>query len=226
MLIGERDEMLIQRCVDEELSWEEIRSLLSRLDAIDNGWKSLACGLLEDRRLRRSLRFAENAAPSVVPDVSSLSDRPVVSTESSARRNVQHWWSHPLTSMALCAAIAFVGGVLIPDLRPDDPLNVAATALSGNLPGRISGNSVLSSASPMMDSGATSYRLQMTPDGRTIDVPVYSQPNDLYRQDRDNPLFSRSGNGHGGQVQFLLVPLEENRSIVIPLSEDSHLEMQ
>ena len=66
----------------------------------------------------------------------------------------------------------------------------------------------------------------MTPDGQMIDIPVYRQPNDLYRMDRDNPLFSRSSNGPAGQVQYILVPIEENRSIVIPVSEDSHLEMQ
>jgi hypothetical protein len=225
MLMGERDEMLIQKCVDEELCWEETRSLLCRLDSLDNGWKTLACGLLEDRNLRRSLRLRDGAAASLIPEVPTHAVQPVATVASTARLSAQHWWSHPLTSMALCAAIAFVGGILIPDFRHGESLNIASTGKPGSLPTRLPGNSVQHAVSAA-DSGEMSYRLQMTPGGQLIDVPVYRQPNDLYRQDRNNPLFSHVGNGEGGQVQFLLVPVEENRSLVIPVSEDPYLEMQ
>lgn len=222
MLINERDERLIQKCVDEELSSEETRALLKRLDSLDNGWKFLACGLLEDRNLRRSLRLSDaDAVASLPPVVPPRNLRPV-GAAATARSNVRHWWSHPMTSMALCAAIAFVGGILIPDLRPGN----SRTVTSAGIPGILPGNSTNPSALPAMQSGELPYRLQMTPGGQMVDVPVYPQPDDLYRKDRDNPLFSTSGNGQGMQVQWWLVPVEKNRSMLIPVSEDSQLDMQ
>ena len=50
MLMRESDELKIQKCVDNELSAREASELLRQLDSMTDGWKTLACGLLEDRR--------------------------------------------------------------------------------------------------------------------------------------------------------------------------------
>lgn len=55
MKLTTADELLIQRCVDDELGPAETAVLLRRLEELDLGWKSLACGLLEDRSLRQIL---------------------------------------------------------------------------------------------------------------------------------------------------------------------------
>ncbi|MFN9038073.1 MAG: hypothetical protein ACK5YO_17360, partial [Planctomyces sp.] len=119
MSLSEHDELLIQRCVDDELSGEQLRELLGRLDGITGGWRSLACGFLEDRCLRKALaagRSAVSAAAVSSPPVAAGTDED--RWESGGGRgavSVGKVWRHPLTSLALCAAIAFVGGLLIPD---------------------------------------------------------------------------------------------------------------
>ena len=118
MKLSERDEVLIQRCVDGELSSEDTASLLRRLDALEHGWKHLACGLLEDRSLRRILADRRAVVQKSGGDVSGP-PHPANSVHGAAaaanktngfRQLTRSWWSHPLTSLTLCAAIAFVGG--------------------------------------------------------------------------------------------------------------------
>ena len=68
MLINQHDELLIQRCVDDELSPPETRALLQRLDRLDGGWKKLACELLEDRGLSKTFRSTFAQTPAVVAE--------------------------------------------------------------------------------------------------------------------------------------------------------------
>lgn len=218
MLINERDERLIQKCVDEELSGDETRKLLQRLDALEGGWKTLACGLLEDRVLQRALRNPvvrcdpQGMTMVTVPDSTS-----VVISQSKAQSVVRHWWSHPLMSLTLCAAIAFVGGILIPDLSSGTG-SVASNRIS---------EAADSKPQPLaQNAGYGTYQLQMTPGGQTLEVPIYSQIEELFRRDRNNPLFSKSDSGNNDGVQWMLVPVEGNRSMLIPVSEDTPLNMQ
>ena len=46
--MNERDEILIQRCVDGELSSEQRHELLQRMEEAA-GWKHLACSYMEDQ---------------------------------------------------------------------------------------------------------------------------------------------------------------------------------
>jgi hypothetical protein len=218
MLINERDERLIQRCVDEELSVAQTYELLQRLDSLECGWKTLACGLLEDRRLRRSLRAPGlNEDSRLTPNAAGPEALPVVHSQSRARAVVRHWWSHPLTSLTLCAAIAFVGGMLIPDLSRQ-----TKSVVSNQMP-EAPGTSL---QPRVQTAGYGTYQLQMTPGGQTLEVPVYSQVEELFRKDRHNPLFSGSGSGRGNGIHWMLVPVDGNRSMLIPVSEDTQLNMQ
>lgn len=218
MLINERDERLIQKCVDAELSLDETRELLERLDGLEGGWKTLACGLLEDRGLQRFLRppvLCDDSHRTL--DSARFSETPMVVSQSKAQAVVRHWWSHPLMSLTLCAAIAFVGGILIPDLSS----GTAGVASNRNSDG--AGNMTQPLA---QTAGYGTYQLQMTPGGQTLEVPIYSQVQELFRRDRNNPLFSESGNGQNNGVQWMLVPVDGNRSMLIPVSEDTPLNMQ
>ena len=123
MLINEKDELLIQRCVDDELSPPETRGLLQRLDRLDGGWKKLACELLEDRGMSKAFRspYAQATASKSRPESSQPIVLPAIQRPSvvptTARHALRNRWSHPVTSLTLCAAIAFVGGMLFPDLN-------------------------------------------------------------------------------------------------------------
>lgn len=232
MLISERDELLIQRCVDDELSSLETQTLLKRLDQLDGGWKTLACGLLEDRGLRKMLNpqalvasgalnsgvvsqpLVQNVQASI--PVSLANPLPRVSGER-AREVVRHWWSHPVTSLTLCAAIAFVGGMLIPDFTPDQ------RPMASNQPSSGSFGSAFPRAQTASN-GPQSYQFQM-PGANSVEIPVYSGVNDLLESDRRHPLFSQPEDSQE-PIRWIVVPAGENKSMLVPVSEDPDLVIQ
>ncbi len=98
--MNEADDILIQRCIDNELSASERRELLSKLDAMPGGWKSLACGFVEDQL------FA----------VAATGDSAPVGTSAGAIKPMPqkgHWFNHTLTSLVLSVCVAFLAGILI-----------------------------------------------------------------------------------------------------------------
>lgn len=228
MLINESDELLIQRCVDDELSPLETRALLQRLDRLDGGWKKLACELLEDRGMRKAFRspyaqvgVSRAAAESPKPVVFSASRHPSAGPDI-VRRTFRHWWSHPLTSLTLCAAIAFVGGMLIPDLNGGRPNSGVASNPLTNAPLKMA--TVVPGVRNVDARAADSYRFQMTPGGQSVDIPVYNGIHDLMRSDRNHPLFSegvRRSDGRSQQIQWMIMPVGDNKSMLFPVSEDT-----
>jgi hypothetical protein len=242
MLMRESDELRIQKCVDDELSPQETSELLRRLDGVTNGWRTLACGLLEDRRIRGILApqtdltttpgTAEHKPSGLsfaVPTRKEQATRadavgsPLVAKGKNEPRLiklddvVRNWWSHPVTSLTLCAAIAFVGGLLIPDLN---------TSKSG-------GNSSLTKTDaparsplyPPSANGAQQYRVELQPGGRSVEIPVVTDLSKLHELDRRHPIFLGS-NGSSENVQWMVLPVEGNKSMLIPVSEDSSSDMQ
>ena len=238
MLMRESDELKIQKCVDNELSSQETSELLRRLDTLADGWKTLACSLLEDRRIRSALRSSKSAAAQPVinqpsqtlspmtssPSLDSEDRKPQVSKSADAPRVinvndvVRHWWSHPVTSLTLCAAIAFVGGLLIPDMNGgkspgDNSLSgVPSTSRSAQYP--------LSTAV-----GTQQYKVELHPGGRPVEIPVVTDLKELHNLDRRHPIFSKANNG-AQNVQWMVVPVEGNKSMLIPVSEDVSTDMQ
>lgn len=242
MLMRESDELKIQKCVDNELSTQETSELLRRLDSIDNGWRTLACGLLEDRRIRTILPSGRNLANTVVPtqqrspeistasperdEQSTLVDRENRTFLANAKREpqviklndvVRGWWSHPVTSLTLCAAIAFVVGLLIPDL------NGTKSVSSGSL--TKSDAPIPSPLYPSSAGGAQQYRVELQPGGRSVEIPVVTDLSKLHELDRRHPIF-RGSNGNSENVQWMVLPVEGNKSMLIPVSEDSSSDMQ
>jgi hypothetical protein len=220
MLINEQDEMLIQRCVDDELSPMETRRLLQRLDAVQDGWKFLASGLLEDRQFRRVFSGDDRRGDIVraggLSEQSTVKDKAPPSAErvATARSVARHWWSHPVTSLTLCAAIAFVGGMLLPDLRSptagtERSAPVARAAATG----------------PRNLSHGSGYGFQMEADGHPIEVPAYELA-ELYEHDRNHPFFQEAGSKAGQPIRWMVVPIENDRSMVFPVTDDESFDMQ
>ncbi|MEI7702337.1 MAG: hypothetical protein WCK86_21275 [Planctomycetia bacterium] len=215
MKLSERDEVLIQRCVDGELSSEDTVSLLRRLDALEHGWKHLACGLLEDRSLRRILTDRRAVVQKSGVDVSGP-PHPANSVHGAAaaanktngfRQLTRSWWSHPLTSLTLCAAIAFVGGMLIQDQIRSD--SAAAGLASGGGQKGLAGGA-------MSVSQAGDWKFQL-PGQQPVSVPVYQRPGDLMQIDRNHPLFQTELNRNS--VRWLIVPAGDGKSMLVPVSD-------
>lgn len=240
MLMRESDELRIQKCVDGELSPQETSELLRRLDGITNGWRTLACGLLEDRRIRgiltpRPVERKPPELPSAVPTSKEqitlnelatrpdAADSPLVAKGKNEPRVinlddvVKKWWSHPVTSLTLCAAIAFVGGLLIPDL------NTSKSA--GNSSITSSDEPARSPLYPPSANGAQQYRVELQPGGRSVEIPVVTDLSKLHELDRRHPIFLGS-NGSSENVQWMVLPVEGNKSMLIPVSEDASSDMQ
>ena len=233
MLMRESDELKIQKCVDNELSSQETSELLRRLDSLTDGWKTLACGLLEDRRVRSALSLAKPSTAQPAATRSGLAQSASHTTEgrktlvSSGADDlrvikvndvVRHWWSHPVTSLTLCAAIAFVGGLLIPDI--DRGKSPGGNNLSGvTSPTRSAHYPLAASA------GNQQYKVELQPGGRSVEIPVVTDLKELHDLDRRHPIFSRANNG-AQDVQWMVVPLEGNKSMLIPVSEDASADMQ
>ena len=160
---------------------------------------------------------AESAKPILPVAVHRRSVVPVA-----ARRAFRHWWSHPLTSLTLCAAIAFVGGMLIPDMNTGRSNSGIVSNHLTNVPLNIA--TVVPGVRNVDARSADSYRFQMTPGGQSVDIPVYNGIHDLMRSDRNHPLFSegvRRSDGRSQQIQWMIMPVGDNKSMLFPVSEDT-----
>ena len=209
---NEHDELLIQRCVDNELTPAETQQLVRRLELLDYGWKHLACGFLEDRclqtafsQLSSSNADIEMVAPHAVPR--SARKEPLSAARGSRRSTVRHWWSHPMISLGLSTAIAFVGGMLIQDSLRDATSPMSSSEMQ----------SVEAQLPADLKSGmrVPDYRVQWPTNDEQIDVPAYGV-NDVWEMDRNHPLFSDDQSG----VAWMMVPAGETRSMLIPVSAD------
>jgi hypothetical protein len=211
MNLTSRTELLIQRCVDDELSAADTRHLLQELDSVTGGWKSLACSLLEDRQLRKAIRSASAptvssavepaAAPAALPP--GVNAKPSLAPAPAGQ--LRRWWSHPLTSLSLCVAIAFLAGMLLSD-RPGMPV-----ADSASLPAPI----ITPPATTPAQFGSVTLQL---PQGDQAQVPVYSDFKGLLQSERNHP-FLQTPNGDGS-LKVLVVPDGNGRTILVPMLED------
>lgn len=107
-------EMLMQRCVDGELTTEQRRQLLEQLQQDPAAWKELACLFMEDQLFAKAvseesyqvgLAAQSNVQPSLPATV------PAAKSDVRWRR----WFAHPVTSVALCLCVAFLSGMLLRD---------------------------------------------------------------------------------------------------------------
>lgn len=201
MTISDYDQHLIQKCVDAELTSQEQLQLIERLQHVDNGWKQLACGFLEDRALREML-----ADPDRLQQVSPAENlgttrrstdgntvRPAHTvTQPRTSKGIPTWWSHPLVTVGLCIALAFTGGQLMSgsnsgdhwfDLlgsQPEQAADDLPRAVTVNVPGRdpftvpIVSPEVLST--PVYADTNSGRKMKYIgvrmPDGRLVLVPV------------------------------------------------------
>ena len=90
---GDRCEILIQRCVDNECSSQERQELIQLLDEQEDGWKNLACTYMEER-------LFESACVAKFSSTQASVDKPI-----RVSNNQGHWFHHPAMSMLLSACV-------------------------------------------------------------------------------------------------------------------------
>lgn len=222
MQLSEQDELMLQRCVDDELSTAEARSLLMRLETIRGGWKALACGLLEDRMLRRSLRGITASSSRT----SGGSDRLVTVKPAGVKARARSgWFAHPVTSLTLCAAIAFVSGLLVPTpgYRSGDRAAATAQAAPGSsgdaghgTPGMVASNDTVH--------GGPAYQLQWYPEGsdRQVRIPVYKDADDWAMEMASRRPFPAAARGAGQSetgMRMIRVPMNDQEDILLWVKE-------
>jgi hypothetical protein len=185
-----QDELLMQRCVDNELSGDDRRSFLRRLDDIPDGWKTLACGLLTERSVAAAVHNAAHpgvntaqTTPLMVSGSGQVISRPTSRTESSAFRRI---WSHPVTSLALCAAIVVAASGIMKGHRapsdvPGNPVAAIGVPRPDETPASPSGDRSTASAASTLAApriGSASqiapsvYSVGQLPDGSVLQNPV------------------------------------------------------
>jgi hypothetical protein len=227
--LSKQQELMIQRCVDDELSSAETRALLKQMEEVDGGWKTLACGFLEERLLHQTIAEAmsgqrdEGVARPAVKAAGSLS-----STDSAAAvRGSRNWFAHPVTSLTLCAAIAFVSGLLIPKSAPDrvggysGSVMQAATADGGHAAAD-PGTSPLRADGPRQP---PRYHVEWLPNGdgsrSPVQVPVFQEVDDLAQELAVNrQLFPvESGDFSIGrrasEPQLMRIPINDSEDILL-----------
>jgi hypothetical protein len=228
--LSHQDELLIQRCLDNELSSEDKRAFLNRLDQLRDGWKTLACGLLSERSISQTLRIpagrgdssptmdlqgSENSSsqPKLNPHNRRSSPNEVMSTKASLTQRMPQWWSHPLTSLALCAAIAFVAGTLVPD-RADSP----SSGIASNRPEQ---KNPFSTPALAVKTGPSEYSVEQLPDGSRLNqpvrIPVTESAEELGVILQQSPELRRQL--EAGTVRMMRVSAEDGKDILFFVNE-------
>lgn len=312
MRITEHDELLIQRCLDDELSGEETRALMYRLNQLNDGWKLLACGFLQERAIDKHLRSFDGPVTAgdhvgtsdgishsevgdrrnseVVPvaaDGRQPADRPFpeppftqkrtagddpvaeslrVVTGGSAsgkfgdsemtpvmprqigarRRQLHHWWSHPLTSLSLCAAIALVIGLLLPgpaflwngggDQMAASGNRRTAVDSAASIDNSAAENTRLAQGRSPENSSAMplNYRVQFQPSGsltnEPMNIPVIRDREKFYEALRRNGQVTQQflrefpwleTENVGSELKAVRVSLDEQHDVLIFMDDRS-----
>lgn len=220
-MLNERDEILIQRCVDDEATAEERREVVERFAENPDGWKSLACAFMEEQLfagavLNDEVRAAKVAGRQPAP----VSDR--------------HWFHHPMMSLALSVCVAFMAGLLVrgqvSDNRPvHAPLadtSVEDISTLASRAGGLGGSVAVPDAAAgfVADDGA--YKVRLMENGQPSgELPVYSlkdyvrQASDLWQSSEQ--FGSGSPNERPYRVRTIWLSAPDGRIYIIPVEEYS-----
>ncbi|MEO1979865.1 MAG: hypothetical protein ABGZ24_05065 [Fuerstiella sp.] len=211
----DHDELLLQRCVDGEISANQRAELIQRLDANPDGWKVLACSFMEDQLVASGIAHSvtHEHAVSPVPQLLQKKEKP-------------HWFHHPLMSVTLSVCVAFLGGVLISREMSSgvDPQHANAVASPSNQTSE-SGEGGVSAS---LVAAQPDYHMRLEADGETSrDLPVYDDTTrfvsefERYLQQVRQSLRDDAQvlDSPGSRIQWIQLRLDDGRTIMIPFEE-------
>ena len=102
----ERLEILMQRAADGELSVDQRHELMAAVEQHPDGWKQLACTILEEQLVGQTIRQTPLSAATLEE-----------TTVQPLRRPTGFWYHHPVLTTAVTICLAFVLGLAIPSER-------------------------------------------------------------------------------------------------------------
>ena len=214
------DDARLERLVDGELSPDEYRELVARLDEQPDGWRRCALAFLESQALGGELAGIRRATD-------SRANGPMESTAAAPRRVVSNVWS--LLAIAASFLVVFGLGLAAPRLvakwRQEK-------SFAGNLP---SGQTEIATAGAE-DAPHRTLRpignvtlVMDSPSGGTTragQVPVYEVQDDLNRYlSSERPALApelvdwlrQRGFDVQHQPQYYPAPLDDGRQIIVPI---------
>ena len=203
--MNEIDETLIQRCIDNELSAGERRQLLTRLDAVSDGWKSLACGFIEEQLFADAVI---SETPAIVP------------TTTNAPTASRHWFGHPVTSLVLSIGVAFLAGVLV---HGEFGGASAVSIAEKDQPGGESGGNVTTVSRPDNGEPDSNIKVRLVGDGIESQVlPFYEADDYTDESDRAwkcvSEYIEERRNGQNRRTQMIVLKIG-GQTYIIPVEE-------
>ena len=102
MTSTERLEILMQRAADGELSVEQRHELMEAAEEHPDGWKQLACTILEEQIVGQTIR--QTSLPAARLEETTV--QPLV-------RPKGFWYHHPVLTTAVTICLAFVLGMAV-----------------------------------------------------------------------------------------------------------------
>jgi hypothetical protein len=217
------DQRLLDRLVDGELSDEQERAVIARLEDTPDGWRRCALAFLESRCWQR--------AADAVTRQGDGEPRPAAAQQTSSAWRAQPWtWVLALAAVFL---VAFGVGTFLPRAGSrSSRMEVAQPAAPALRPSpalaqveRPADQSVTDRVGPAGDLYLGNLKL-VNDSGSEIDVPVYDWNQQvaeelMYRSQPLSPDLARQLKRH--QVRssrsYLPVRLEDGRQIVLPVQE-------
>lgn len=214
------------RLVDGELSAAEYRALLAALDQEPDGWQRCAMAFLEAQAWRCEISGIRRGQDHATP-----ADRAVAATNHGARR-----WL-PLLAVAASFIVAFLGGLYVQQRIDALERRGGQLAQGSNPVHKQPAHEALRPEDEFLAEGQEPQSLgniRLVVDGgpgneaQPIDVPVYDLRQvgpQWLTQDRSIlppeviEALHRRGRKVESQIQFLPLPLDEGRQIVLPVEQ-------
>ena len=167
-MLTERDEKLIQRCVDGELSKDERRELLERVENIPDGWKMLACSFMEDQLFAGAIGDTSN----------SLRQPTLLSKPAAPATSKRSWFYHPTTTLGLSLCVAFLAGMLVfGEFQQPAKTNVANSTPNGLKSIADTQPNGTNTTPSTLVSDSPDYSVRFEADGVSPrELPVYDDP--------------------------------------------------
>lgn len=219
--MDEHSELLIQKCVDGELTTDAQRELLSQLDLLVDGWKILALSYVEEQTWSRTFVAANDSAghqeespagKCIVEAGEVTTDKPTVGRSA-------------LLTQATCLAIALVGGVLIGDIWQARAVRIGPQVSSPAIPenSQTGGSAAMPSGNSL--ASAEPYELELpVGSGGSVSVPAYPADTsildfgpDLRPSDSVSRELRKLGYQFEDRQSFISFELENGERVLLPL---------
>jgi hypothetical protein len=214
----------LERLVDGELSAAEYRELLTTLDSTPEGWRRCSLAFLEAQALRQACRGILHEPMPAMPTAPATLVTPASAKSNDAYSNPKHAipWRQFL-SLAASLVLAFMLG----------RGSLTTTSTPTNTAPTVAQSEPLINHSPTIpetDSRSPAGRLSLLVNGdgyepRAREIPVYEatqidpemlQPLDEFSSEMEE-TFRRAGMRVHRQQQFVPLPLDEHREMLVPM---------